>query len=226
MKCPNCLKEFNGYSCPYCGEEVLVEKKQNIPLSKLTIILFIVSSILILLSFAFSYLSIIGLCMCLITLYFSLKEENKKKAVSINLFLGVLSLITIFSFLNPFFDKWFSSKRLENTLQIDLPNGKAIEYSYDNGFKNNNISYVYYKYELNEDEYEKIMNDSRLIEFGNQWYITNVSKSKSDFIIYDYNDGEFIEPNNKLNYRYIFVQIQKVDDYYYAYIYKVAKRRY
>lgn len=230
MKCPNCLKEFNGSTCPYCGEKVVEEEiKINKKMNKTLVIMIIISIALVLVSFAIPFISILGICSCLVTLYLSIKEtELKQKAVSISALIGIIGLISFLSFLNPYFDKWFSSYKLENVLNIDLPNKSAIEYKYDSGFRNNNISYVYYKYELSKEEYDKLINDNRINEKDEfDWFISNVSDKDYSYIIYDYNNDIYSDERlNKLDYRYIFVQVGNEEGRYYAYIYKVARRKY
>ena len=62
-------------------------------------------------------------------------------------------------------------------------------------------------------------------------YIINMNLVKknmiSSYIIYDYNNDIYSDERlNKIDYRYIFVQVGNEDGRYYAYIYKVARRKY
>ena len=230
MICPNCKKEFNGKSCPYCGEEYKEIKEEKAKVKFTTILLKVGVAILVIFSFFVPLLLIPAIALTIVSVILGTKKEHKvfrNRLVFVDVLSIILLIISALSFINPYYDKWFSYKKIEDALQIDLPNASASEYEFNNGYKNNNIAYTYYKYKLTEEEYNKIINDNRLrLKEDSDWFIDIVSSKSDSYIIYDYLEKSFSKPLDELKYYYIFVQVEKSGEDYFAYIYKVEKRRY
>ena len=53
-----------------------------------------------------------------------------------------------------------------------------------------------------------------------------LSSLEEDYIIYDYINEKLDSPKNKLEYHYMFVQIEENNGEYFAHVYKVTKRGY
>lgn len=230
MKCVNCGKEFHGPTCPYCGEEVNKGIKEKEKVRGYVIILKIACFILTIASFFVPLLLPEAIGAIILSIIFGTSKEphyNRGKLIFVDGLVILLIIISSLSFLTPLCDKWFSYKKIETTLNIDLPNGSAKGYKFVDGFKNNNVSYTLYKYEITEEQYNKIVSDERFQEKGeNDWFIDIVSKENSGYIIYDYYQKTNTKPNDELKYWYIFVQVEKNADKFEAYIYKVEKRKY
>ena len=76
---------------------------------------------------------------------------------------------------------------------------------------------------MTQEEYQK---PEYIHEYQNDWYIKNVSSLEEDYIIYDYINEKLDSPKNKLEYHYMFVQIEENNGEYFAHVYKVTKRGY
>lgn len=228
MKCPNCNREYNGKSCPYCDDDYQ-EIKPKVKLEKFTILFIILTIILVVLSFSWPIFILLAiLSLALMNYFVFLKNENfKRPGILLDIVLGLLIVISFLTFITPTWDKAFSYKKIEKDLKIDLPNESAISYEYNSGRRNNNVSYTFYKYEINSIQYENIIGSERFVtRTSNDWFITNVSKLDDGYILYDYLKEGFVRPNDPLKFYYIFVQAIKENNKYYAYIYKVEKRGY
>lgn len=227
MKCPHCNKDYKGRVCPYCGEESISEEKVIEKVSKKNIFLIVLSFILSFLSFYFPIFIAVGVVSLAVSFYFIKEEkEHKKKMYFVNAIIIILFISSFVTYATPYYEEYFGYKKIEKTLDIELPNNKCNEYEYISGFENNNISYTYYKYELKLEEYESLKNDERNFEYLNDWYIKIVSDLKSSYIIYDFINKEESYPKNKFEYHYMFLQLEEVDGKYFAHVYKVEKRNY
>lgn len=227
MKCPYCDKEYHGKTCPYCNDEYIPQEKEKEKASKKNIFLIVLSFLLAFISFGFPIFMIVAIISLIVSFYF-IKEEkdHKKKMYFANSIVIILLISSFITYLNPYYEEYYGYKEIEKTLNIDLPDSKCDEYQYISGFENDNISYTYYKYELTLEEYNNIKNDEKKLEYQSDWYITIVSDLDSSFIIYDYIKEEYSYPKNKLDYRYMFIQLEENNGKYFAHIYKVEKRKY
>lgn len=229
MKCDICGREYEGGCCPYCSDSYMNydDNKKRAP--KLSVLLVFLSIIATFLSFLSPYILILAIILIALSMFVSIKGDKafRGRLITIVSITTILMLMSVMTYLCPVFDKYFSSKKLGNTLGIELPKEKAIEYEYNSGAKNNNVSYTFYKFEIDESIYESVVNSENKKEYSeNDWFIEKVSNEKSDYIVYDYMKNSFDKPTNEIDYRYLFIQVEKVDNNYYAYIYKVEKRRY
>lgn len=228
MKCPHCNKEYTGKICPYCEEPYVYEEKKIKKVSKTSMLLAIITVVLAFISFKlpiFILVSVFGV----IAILSSTKKEEKNYRNGFIFTSVVIVLLLIFSlgtYVTPYYEQYFGYKKIEKTLNIDLPNEKTIDYEYESGFDNQNISYTYFLYSITNEEYQKLKNNEYIHEYQNDWYIKNVSSLEEDYIIYDYINEKLDSPKNKLEYHYMFVQVEENNGEYFAHVYKVTKRGY
>ena len=229
MKCPNCNREYNGKSCPYCDDDYQ-KVSPKIKLEKFTLLFIILSFALTFLSFTWPFCILLAILSVALMNYFGfLKNDSfKKPGIILDVILILLIVVSFLTFITPVCDKAFSYKKIEKDLKIDLPNEAAISYEYNDGRRNNNVSYTFYKYEINSAQYLKITKDSRFTERTTlDWFISKVSKLSGGYILYNYQKESNAPPQDELEkYYYIFVQVEEENNKYYAYVYKVTKRGY
>ena len=155
------------------------------------------------------------------------EEKNYRNGfVFASVVIVLLLTFSLGTYVTPYYEQYFGYKKIEKTLNIDLPNEKTTDYKYESGFENENISYTYFLYSLTNEEYQKLKNNEYIHEYQNDWYIKNVSSLEEDYIIYDYINEKLDSPKNKLEYHYMFVQIEENNGEYFAHVYKVTKRGY
>lgn len=228
MKCPHCNKEYTGKICPYCEEPYVYEEKKLKKISKTNLLLTIITITLTFISFKLPIFILVSIFGVLVILS---KTKNEEKGYRNGFVFTsvVIILLLIFSFgtyVTPYYEQYFGYKKIENTLNVDLPNEKTIDYKYESGFDNQNISYTYFSYSLTKEEYQKLKNNQNIRVYQSEWYIKSVSNLETDYIIYDYINEKMDSPKNKLEYHYLFLQFEENNGEYFAHVYKVTKRGY
>lgn len=221
MKCPDCNREYNGSCCPYCNDDYQ-KPKPKVVVSKSSLLMSIVALVLAFISMSSPVFLILSIISLVISIVMARLEKNKGKLIFINLITIVILVISLLTFFTPYYEKNFGYKNIEKTLMVDLPNKKADEYRYENKH-DSSVKYIYYKYELSEEEYQKILESDNINEYDdNMWFINNVSDITGNYIIYNKMKKSFTTPEKIGNCRYMLLQIENNGTNYYAYVYDVA----